>query len=301
MPSSRASAADVSARAPAGEARTDALRILHISDLHFGKPCVPEAIDAMEAHLHGGDYDVVAISGDVSQRALSGEFQRAAALIRDARRRAEVIIVPGNHDVAWWMSPLHIFGTEPIYRRYRRYISANLEPVLRVPGATFVGVNTSHGVSWDTLTTRPRDVSIIGAVTTKQLERVRSEFAGVAPGDLRAVVMHHNPVRGQLSHRFGVTHPDRILEAYAASGVELVLCGHDHQEAVHPAEKVHGIVVCTAGTLSDRSRMDRPSSFFSLTVSPREIEVVTYFWTPRQGAYEPQAAQCFARSSRVSA
>ena len=279
----------------------DALRILHISDLHFGKPCVPAAIDAMEAHLHAGNYDVVAISGDVSQRGLSGEFQRAAALIRDARRKAAVIIVPGNHDVAWWMSPLHLLGTDRIYERYRRYISTDLEPVLQVPGATFVGVNTSHGVSWDTLTMRPRDVSIIGAVTVRQLARVRAEFTTAAPGDLRVVVMHHNPVRGQLSHRFGVTHPDRILTAYAESGVELVLCGHDHQEAVHPAEKVQGMVVCTAGTLSDRSRMNRPSSFFSLSVTPDEIEVVTHFWAPQLGAYEPQTAQCFTRSSRVSA
>ena len=41
------------------------------------------------------------------QRARAGEFQRARAFLRDARRVSRVIVVPGNHDVAWWRSPLH--------------------------------------------------------------------------------------------------------------------------------------------------------------------------------------------------
>ena len=53
-----------------------------------------------------GGYDVVAISGDVSQRARAGEFQRARAFIRHAERVSRTIVVPGNHDVAWWYSPL---------------------------------------------------------------------------------------------------------------------------------------------------------------------------------------------------
>jgi 3',5'-cyclic AMP phosphodiesterase CpdA len=277
------------------------IRILHVSDLHFGKPCVPEAIDAMEEHLHATPYDVVAVSGDVSQRSLSGEFQRAAAILRDARRKSAVIIVPGNHDVAWWMSPLHVFGSDILYTRYRRYISADLEPTLSVPGAKFVGVNTSHGVSWHTLTWRPRDVSIIGAVTPAQRARVRAEFAHAPPGDLRVVVMHHNPVRGGLSHRFGITRAAETMRDYQAAGVDLVLCGHDHQEAVHPAESVGGVVVCTAGTLSNRSRANRPSSFFSLTVSPSQIQVVPYLWNAPARGYDPQPSQCFDRFSRAPA
>ncbi|MGQ0650130.1 MAG: metallophosphoesterase family protein, partial [Gemmatimonadaceae bacterium] len=106
------------------------LRLLHAADLHFGRPCIPTVIDALEAHLQATPYDVVVIAGDVAQRSLSGELQRAAAFIRDARRRAPLIIVPGNHDVSWWMSPLHLFGTDGLYTRYRKYISADLEPTL---------------------------------------------------------------------------------------------------------------------------------------------------------------------------
>jgi 3',5'-cyclic AMP phosphodiesterase CpdA len=274
------------------------LRLLHVSDLHFGKPCIPSVIDAMEEHYRASRPDVVVISGDVSQRSLSGEFQRAAAFIRDVRRTTPLLIVPGNHDVSWWMSPMHLRGTDDLYRRYRKYISADLEPVLRVPGASIVGTNTSHGVAWYTLTTRPRDVSIIGVVTEAQLDRITHACQQSPPGDARIVVMHHNPVRGQLSHRFGIKHAEQVLTRYAAAGVDLVLCGHDHQEAVHQLPGQGGMVVCTAGTLSDRSRGGRPCSFFDIAITQASIDVVTQYWSTERAAFEPSPVQCFARSSR---
>src|SRR5690242_4782980 len=75
--------------------------VFHCSDLHFGHPAVPEQYEAMEALIAERRYDVVAISGDLSQRARSGEFQRARVFIQHAKRFSEVIVVPGNHDVAW--------------------------------------------------------------------------------------------------------------------------------------------------------------------------------------------------------
>ncbi|MCC6317790.1 MAG: metallophosphoesterase [Gemmatimonadaceae bacterium] len=276
------------------------LRLLHVSDLHFGRPCIPEVIDAMEAHGASAGYDAVIVSGDVAQRSLSGEFQRAAAFIRDVRRHRPLLIVPGNHDVSWWMSPLHLLGTDGLYTRYRRYISEDLEPAMSVPGARVIGVNTSHGVGWYTLTTRPRDVSIIGVVTDAQLDRVAAECAATPTDTARIVVMHHNPVRGQLSNRFGIKHPGKVIERYARAGVDLVLCGHDHQEAVHHLPEHGGMVVCTAGTLSNRSRGGRPCSFHDITVTDRHIAVTTHYWTDR-AAFEPSPVQCFARSSRVPA
>ncbi len=276
------------------------MRLLHVSDLHFGRPCRPEVIDATEAVIQSGGYDVVAISGDVAQRSLSGEFQRAAAFIREASRVSRVIIVPGNHDVSWWMSPFHIRGTAPLYERYRKYVSQELEPVLAVDGATFVGINTSHGVAMYTLTKRPRDVSIIGVVQPAQLDRAAGEFANTDPGALRVVVMHHNPVRGQLSHRFGIKQPDRVMQRLGEMSADLVLCGHDHQEAVNCVQTAtSSTVVCTAGTLSDRSRGGRPSSFFSIDITPSQLTVTPYFWLDGEQRLNPEPAQCFDRFLRT--
>ena len=64
----------------------EAVSVFHVSDLHFGRPAVPEQIEAIEEIIQAERFDVVAISGDHSQRARAGEFQRAAVFIRDAEK-----------------------------------------------------------------------------------------------------------------------------------------------------------------------------------------------------------------------
>jgi 3',5'-cyclic AMP phosphodiesterase CpdA len=179
-------------------------RILHVSDLHFGRPFVPEQIEAIEALIQDERFDVVAISGDISQRSRAGEFQRGRVFIRDAERVSKTIIVPGNHDVMWWFAPLHVGNRERLYENYKKYISEDLEPVLRVPGVTFVGLNTAHGVTWRTLTANPHDISIIGDLHKSQLEWAKEQFAQAPNGDAKVVIMHHNPVKGELSQRHGL-------------------------------------------------------------------------------------------------
>lgn len=269
-------------------------RILHLSDLHFGWPAVPAQIEAIEGFVQESRFDVVAISGDLSQRARAGEFQRAAVFIRDARQVSEVIVVPGNHDVAWWYAPLGVGTPERKYEKYRAYISPDLEPVLRVPGATMVGVNTSHGVTRRTLTWNVRDLSILGDITPRQLARVREELARARASDARVIVMHHNPVRGELSQRHGLKNTRRVLGAFADMGVELVLCGHDHQEAVHYIEHTRkGTVISTAGTVSNRSRGGRPSSLNAIEITPATIDVTSHVWTG--SAFAPGPQRCFKR------
>jgi 3',5'-cyclic AMP phosphodiesterase CpdA len=199
------------------------MRILHVSDLHFGRPAVPEQIDAIEAMIQREKYEVVAISGDVSQRARAGEFQRASAFIRDAKKVSATIIVPGNHDVRWWHAPLGIGNEEKVYEAYRTYISQDLEPVLRVPGATLVGLNTSHGVTRKTLTWNVRYISISGYLTRSQIEKARAEFEKSPAADSRIIVMHHNPVKGQLSQRHGLKDTRKVLGAFAELQVDAVL------------------------------------------------------------------------------
>jgi 3',5'-cyclic AMP phosphodiesterase CpdA len=272
------------------------VRILHVSDLHFGRPVDSTMIEAIEDHIVKDGYDVVAISGDVSQRARAGEFQRARVFMRDAARVSQVIVVPGNHDVAWWRSPMMIRGSKTIYEPYLRYVSHELEPVLRVPGATFVGLNTSQGVSGRTLTWRLRDISIIGDLRRSQIDRAAAEFEASPKGDARVIVMHHNPVRGELSQRHGLKNTPKILGAFAQIGVDVVLCGHDHQEAIHYVEHTkRGTVISTAGTVSNRSRGRRPSSVNVVTISPTEISVRTLIWSSADASLQDGPVRAFQR------
>ena len=272
------------------------LTVLHVSDLHFGRPAVPAQIEAIEALIQAERFDVVAISGDLSQRSRAGEFQRAAVFLRDAQRVSRTVVVPGNHDVAWWRAPLGVRDQGLLYENYRAYVSPDLEPVMRVPGATFVGLNTSHGVTLRTLTWNLRDVSIIGDVTRDQLVRLRRELEDARADDARVVVMHHNPVKGELSQRHGLKNTRKILGAFADMGVDLVLCGHDHQEAIHYIEHTKkGTVISTAGTVSSRSRGGRPSSMNVISIAPEGIDVVTRIWDRAASAFVVGPARHFDR------
>lgn len=272
------------------------IRLFHCSDVHFGHPAVPEQYEGIEALIQDQANDVVAISGDLTQRARSGEFQRARAFIRHAERVSKVIVVPGNHDVAWWFSPLGMGDDRKLLRKYRAYINEEIEPVLRLSGATFVGLNTAHGVIRQTLTWNLRDISIIGTLRQEQLTRAADEFSRAPAGDARVVVMHHNPVKGELSGRHGLRHTNRVLGAFADMGVDLVLCGHDHQEAVHYIEHTRkGTVISTAGTISNRARGGRPSSVNSIVITRDSIDVHTLIWSAEDRAFVPGPQRCFRR------
>lgn len=270
--------------------------IFHCSDLHFGHPAVPEQYEAIEALIHERPYDVVAVSGDLTQRSRSGEFQRARAFLQHAKRHSEVIVVPGNHDVAWWKAPLGLGDERKMLANYRRFIDQEIEPVLRIAGATFVGLNTSQGVTRRTLTWNLRDISIIGDLRRDQIERARAEFERSRAGDARIIVMHHNPVMGELSRRHGLKHTQKILGAFAEMGVDLVCCGHDHQEAVHFIEHTKkGVVISTAGTISNRARGGRPGSVNSIRITSTTIEVSTLIWSETDKKFIAGPSKCFTR------
>lgn len=272
------------------------MRIAHVSDLHFGPPCNIPVVAALEEHLAREAYDVVVVSGDLAQRSLSGELQRGAAFIRDAGKVSRTFVIPGNHDIAWWASPMHIFGAGGLYTRYRKYVSSELEPVMDAGCARFVGINTAHGLAPWTLSTRLRDLTIVGAVTKAQIRRTAERLSAPPAGLLKVVVMHHNPLKGELSRRFGIVRATAVLAALAAAGADVVLCGHDHQEHVDEVETAGGrVVVVTAGTLSDRSRGGRPCSFQTLIVREPAVTVTTHYWNDASQAFAAGVPVAFGR------
>jgi 3',5'-cyclic AMP phosphodiesterase CpdA len=259
-------------------------RILHVSDLHFGWPAMLPIIDALDALIRAERYDVVAVSGDLSQRSKAGEFQRALVFLRNAAETSATISVPGNHDVAWWFAL-----PERMYANYRRWISPTLEPVVKVPGVTLVGLNTAHGVALDTLTGNPRDVSIMGSLRDSQIAWAATQFT---PGAARVIVMHHNPTFGQLSQRYGITRPRHALRALNKIDVDLVLCGHDHQEAIVPEGRM---LISVAGTVSSRSRGHRPQSVNVCTITRARIDVQTLVWNGQ--GFDAGPSRCSDRPS----
>jgi predicted phosphodiesterase len=78
--------------------------------------------------------------------------------------------------------------------------------------------------------------------------------------------------------------------------VDVVLCGHDHQEAIHYIEHTRkGTVISTAGTVSNRARGGRPSSVNRIRITAEDIEVSTLVWSSDSRTFVPGPSKCFAR------
>ncbi len=253
-------------------------------------------MDAIERLVAERKFSAVIVSGDLTQRARAGEYQCAAVFLRDIERHAPAIAVPGNHDVRWWLAPMKVGREENLFGAWSRYLGRPIEPTLTVPGVTMVGLNTSQGITPRTLTWNMRDLSVIGDLRDEQIADATKRFAAAAAGDLKLLVLHHNPVRGELSHRHGLKRPARMMQALAATGARVVCCGHDHEVAIHFVEHASsGTIVSTAGTLSDRSRGGRPSACNVIEVSEREIAVETLGWSHASLGFGTTQRLCFPR------
>ena len=277
------------------------VKILHTSDLHFGRPAVGGQLDSLRSSITELAPDAVAISGDLTQRCANSEFIKARAYLDSIRETAPVIVIPGNHDVRWIGAVARNFGLfgktahEFKYSRYTRHISPELNPSLEVPGAVIAGCNTAHGISRGSLTRRFRDLGVIGHVNKRDLRKVEEAFAKAASDAARVVMIHHNPIRGETSGRHGLANTKQALRAFAVLGAELVLCGHDHQEAVHAVEEsAPGLVISTAGTISNRLRAGRPSSFNLVGIDESTLRITTYAWQNPEG-FAPSQEHSFPR------
>ena len=273
-----------------------AIRLVHLSDIHFGAYVDLAQVAALERGLPELAPAAIVISGDLSQRARHGEFQRALAFVDLCRAVAPTLVIPGNHDVRWWASPFGLRGEGPKYRHYRHYFGDVLGPVLRVPGALIVGLVSANGLAPGSVTWKPRDLTVKGHLPQQELARAQAAFDAASPGDWRVVALHHNVLRGQISNRWGLARPIQAQEGLARSGAELVLCGHDHQEAV--GQLAGGPVVATSSTHTTMTRGKRPSVFNLIELNSGSAVVRHLRWI--DGGFQSGESFEFDRRGRAT-
>lgn len=261
-----------------------------------------EQLDSMADSVREIKPDAIAVSGDLTQRCSNAEFRQAREYLERMRETAPVLVIPGNHDIRWLGAVarnLGLFGEQAHefkYSRYFRHISGDLSPTLEVPGAVIAGVNTAHGISRGSLTRRFRDLGVIGHVKRRDIEKVAKAFEYAAPEATRIVMIHHNPVRGENTGRHGLANTEEALRSFSELGAELVLCGHDHQEAIHTVEETApGLIISTSGTISNRVRAGRPSSFNLVETDDSDLRITTYSW--ETSGFHPSKKQSFPRTA----
>ncbi|TVP77204.1 MAG: 3',5'-cyclic-nucleotide phosphodiesterase [Gemmatimonadales bacterium] len=280
-------------RGRAGEGPLLMLRIVHGSDIHFGRPHDPAMARAfLEATLERSP-DLLVLSGDFTQRAKVAEFREARSWLDGLPRDLPIVVTPGNHDVPLWRVAERLLSP---FRNYRRFIHPELDRVTRVPGATVVSLNSAA----------PRRAITNGRLGSRQLEFARRAFDASPPEDVRILVAHHHlaPAPDYQGDR-PLPRARQILEALESMGVQLVLGGHLHRAYignsldVHPgADRNRGIVIVQSGTTTSRrgrAREQEKNSFNEIRVEGARIEVEHLMHFREDGGFRPFSHHVFPR------
>lgn len=268
------------------------VRILHLSDLHFGPPLVPPVVDAVLRIAPLLDIDAIVVSGDFTQRARRDQFQSARDFL-DRLPDVPRLYVPGNHDVPLFRLKERL--TDP-HGLYREYISPELNPVLSLDHAVIVGIDS----------TSPRWAITNGRIEQWQLEAAEQVFAEAPPGAARIVVAHHHfaPAPDYLRDR---TMPKarRAIMRFVGDEVDMILGGHLHRAYigntldVYPGiHRERGIVVVQSGTTTSRrgrGREREKNSFNLIEIYADSLTITHYIYFDLDSGFVPGSRHVFPR------
>lgn len=272
------------------------LKLLHISDLHFGPPyveCVGEAVQQLAPELQP---DIIVASGDFTQRAKSAQFAQAREFL-DRLPDVPKVVIPGNHDV-------------PLYRvaermrdplgLYRQYISQELDRVWHFDEATIVGINS----------TAPRQAISNGRIHPGQLEFCAEAFSSAHNGAAKIVVAHHHFTPAPDHERDqSMPKAKRAMRRFVEMGVDMILGGHLHRSYIgdsldfYPSLRSghQGIIIVQCGTTTSRRGRGRErerNSLNTIEITPDTLHVTHYMYFDDTACFEPISNHDFPRRGK---
>ncbi len=255
--------------------------IAHISDLHFGKHSIVLVEDLLRS-IRENRPDLVALSGDFTQRAKSLEFAEAERFLQ--RIEAPKLVVPGNHDV-----PLYnIFDRAfRAFRNYNRYI----DPYNQVGGAFQDGELLALGINTARRFTRKN-----GRLSHEQIGQINSVFGGVSDHMVKVLVTHHPLGFATGEKALQVAgRSDLALTEIAKAGVRILLSGHHHRahSGAIESQAYGSLLVIHAGTaISTRVRDTGGNNYNLIKAEPSRVSV-TIMRSEANRGFAPERSQSF--------
>ncbi len=256
--------------------------IVHMSDIHFGRTD-PSVVKPLITFVNEIEPDLVAVSGDLTQRARSWQFQEARAFLDDLPKPQ--IVVPGNHDVPLYnvfsrfLTPLD---------KYRRYITDDLNPFYVDEEMAVAGVSTARSLTFKG-----------GRINELQVAWVREKICELSDEVVKVVVTHHPFDLPEGRHESDLVGRARIaMETLASCGADLFLAGHLHiSHTGHTAKrykiKGHSALVVQAGTATSTRSRGEVNSFNVIRMAHPEISVERVLWQPETAAFALASTEQF--------
>ena len=262
--------------------------LVHLSDLHFGR-VDPELLDPLRELVHRVAPNVVVVSGDLTQRAKSEEFEAARTWL-DTLPDPQ-IIVPGNHDISLY----NVFRRFVLpLDRYKRYITDDLTPVHVDDEIAVLGLNTARSLTF-------KD----GRVNREQVAKIRATLSTL-PQDITRVVVTHHPfdLPGGAEESDLVDRAGMAMEVFADLGVDLLMAGHLHLSHAGNTQARYKIseyaaLVVQAGTATSTRARGEVNSFNVIRIERERIEVDRYGWDMVHKQFQVLATEKFMRAGNV--
>lgn len=245
------------------------LRLLHLSDIHFGGEN-REAVEAATAFALATPYDLMVVSGDLTQYGAPAEFASAAVWLEGIP--GPKLVMPGNHDTPWFGLMERL--ADP-FGGFRRAIGPARESAFDSPALAVRAFNSARGwqirLNWSK-----------GEVSRGQADRAALGLESAPLGAVRIAACHHPLLEahgGAMTAKVrGGRRAARIL---ARAGADIILTGHVHVPFVEPLpfgdERTYAV---GAGTLSLRERGVLPG-FNLIEIAGEQLTVTALGWTGR--------------------
>jgi 3',5'-cyclic AMP phosphodiesterase CpdA len=260
--------------------------VVHLSDLHFGRvdeattgPLVRQ-IRALQPH-------VMVVSGDLTQRARTRQFQEAHEFLESLPKPQ--IVVPGNHDVPAFNLVKRVI--EPL-SGYRRFVTDDLLPTYIDDEVAICGLNSTRSFTTKHGRLREKDIASLCAKLKPLAARVT-----------RIVVCHH-PFDAPASHneRDLIRNAGKAMRAFAECRVDIILSGHLHlghtsQTAERYRIPGHSALVVQAGTAISNRHRGEVNSFNVLRLQEASLRVERFTWDARALVYSLFKAEEFTRTA----
>jgi len=235
-----------------------------------------ELLEALRLDMRAQAPDHLALTGDLSNVSLPGEWRAALAWIDGCGLEPSAIsVIPGNHD-AYVEAVVTSRAFEKLFAPYMTDDLAPAAPpradypyVQLRDGIAFVGVSSSVATG---------DFGAWGCVGNEQLARLEAVLGAPQLADkTRIVMIHHPPIRQKHGEERNLKDRAALAEVLARAGADLVLHGHDHQDEHTELAGPDGkrIPVIGAGSASYTGGPERRSRYNLYEVAGRQITLIT--------------------------